>query len=80
MKARVNSDYCRAIEDLPICDALDERPVGGAFPRAVRGVQFAVPLKQMNHGYNVVELMQAHESDTQEVVWVEIRIDLENER
>jgi len=75
LKARLNSRYCEAIEDLPLCDACDPKPVGVSFPRAARAIQFAVPLGMMDHGYNVVELIQPYGVNGQELVWVEIRID-----
>ncbi|MBN1435830.1 MAG: hypothetical protein JW936_02040 [Sedimentisphaerales bacterium] len=74
LKVRFNGEYCGALEDLGLCDACDPHPVGVAFPRAVRAMQFEVDKGAMKHGYNVVELIQADNVDGQEVVWVEICI------
>ena len=74
LKARFNSQYCRALEDVPMSYLLAENPDFNPFPRAKRGLQFAVPLETMNHGYNVVELILPHGDSAQEVVWVEILI------
>jgi hypothetical protein len=71
-KARINGVFCELVD-------ADKLPSGYLSAqeefKIKRELHFAIAPKDMNRGYNVVEVMLAAPGDEQEIVWVEIRVE-----